>query len=218
MRNGPVSFRQGDVMRQRHAVGFAVAAVLACLPLAALADLVKCVGADGTATFSDKPCPAKEGVKQAEIKSDSALSNALSRDRDRQIGQACSDMEDRSRHCGLYINQTISTHFQESCYGPQHRYETERNQQTYQQQRRGEPIDWDHDYRYHQKTTAELKCDTLVTDMWQFVKNNFGKDLTEKEIKAVEYQTQAVETNQPSSPEQQRSPKRTTVVIIRTSQ
>jgi len=214
----PPHVDKGIVMRQCHAAGLAVAAMLAWSPLAAFADLVKCVAADGTTTFSDKPCPAKDGAKQAEIKSDSALSNAIARDRDRQIGQACSEMADRTHHCGLYVNPTISRHFQESCYGPQHRYETDRNQQTSEHQRRGEPIDWDHDYRYHQKTTAELKCDALVTDMWQFVKNNFSKDLTAAEIKAVDYQTQAVETNAPPTPGQPTKPKQTTVIIIRTSQ
>ncbi len=206
-------------MRQRYAAGFAVAAVLACLPTAALADLVKCVAADGTTIFSDKPCPAKDGLKQAEIKSDSSLSNAMARDRDRQLGQACSEMADRSQHCGLYIHPTISTHFQESCYGPQHRYEAERERQASQQEQRGEPVDWDHDYRYHQKTSAELKCGALVTDMWQFVKNNFSKDLTEKEIKAVDYQTEAVETGAGQNQNQPRKTKHpTTVVIIRTSE
>ncbi len=62
-----------------------------------------------------------------------------------------------------------------------------------------------------------MKCGVLVTDMWQFVKDNFQKDLTEQEIKAVDYQVQAVETNQPTTPGQNNA-KRTTVVIIRTSQ
>jgi hypothetical protein len=209
---------KGIVMLQRHAAGLAAAAVLAIVPAAAFAGVYKCVGANGATTFSDKPCQLNGDLKQADIASDSALTNAMTRDRDRSIGESCSDMADRSRHCGISINRTIYTHFQESCYGPQHRYEIERDKLA-AQQRRGQPIDWDHDPRYHQKTGAELKCGVLVTDMWQFVKENFQKDLTEQEIKAVDYQVQATETNpnQPTTPGLN-STKKTTVVIIRTSQ
>jgi hypothetical protein len=109
---------KGIVMLQRHAAGLAAAAILAVLPAAAFAGVYKCVGANGASTFSDKPCQLNGDLKQAEIGSGSALTNAMTRDRDRSIGESCSDMADRSRHCGININRTIYTHFQESCYGP----------------------------------------------------------------------------------------------------
>lgn len=203
-------------MFQRYAAGLAAAAAFTMLPTAAFAGVYKCVGPDGASTFSDKPCPVNGDQKQATIGSDSALSNAMVRDHDRELGQSCADMADRSRRCGISINRTIQTHFQESCYGPQHRYESEHNKEL-AKQRRGQPIDWDHDPGYHQKTAAELKCGVIVTDMWQFVKDNFRKDLTDQEIKAVDYQVQATDTNQPAPPAQNSKPK-TTIVIIKTNQ
>ncbi|HEX8955894.1 MAG TPA: DUF4124 domain-containing protein [Burkholderiaceae bacterium] len=202
-------------MAQRYAAGLAAAALLAGLPSAAFAGVYKCVGPDGGSTFSDKPCPVNGNQKQAVIGSDSALSSAMARDR--RIGESCSDMSDRSRRCNVNIHRTILTHFQESCYGPQHRYEIE-NSRELAKQHRGQPIDWDHDPRYHQKTGAELKCDVLVTDMWQFVKDNFQRDLTEQEIKAVDYQVQATETNQPADARQKNGQKPATIQIIKTSQ
>ena len=202
-------------MFQRFAAGLAAAVVVAVLPTAAFAGVFKCVGPDGASTFSDKPCPTNGDQKQAAIGSDSALSNALTRDHDRELGQSCSEMADRARRCNIIINRTITTHFQESCYGPQHRYEMEHNKEL-AKQRRGQPIDWDHDPAYHMKTGAELKCSVIVTDMWQFVKDNFHKDLTDQEIKAVDYQVQATETNQPPDPK--KNGQKTTILIIRTTQ
>ncbi|MBV8634075.1 MAG: DUF4124 domain-containing protein [Burkholderiaceae bacterium] len=205
-------------MFQRHAAVLAAVTALAVVPATAFAGMYKCVGADGATTFSDKACPVNDGQTQAAISKDSALSSSMTRYHDRELGQSCSDMSDRSRRCGIPINRTIQTHFQESCYGPQHRYEIEHNKDL-AVQRRGQPVDWDHDPRYHQKTSAELKCGVLVTDMWQFLKDNFHKDLTEQEIKAVDYQTQAVGPNQPSTSTAQSSSRgKTTVIIIKTAQ
>ena len=153
------------------------------------ADLYKCVSATGTTSFSDKPC-AKDGAKEVDIKANPAYASIIAREKDQALGHACSELQDRERHCGVYINQSVAQHFRDGCFAPLRRFEVDRYVNT-SKDSRGQPIDWDHDYRYHEKTTAELSCGVLVSDMWKFVKDNFSKTLTEKEIQAIDFETQA---------------------------
>jgi hypothetical protein len=161
------------------------------------ADLYKCVSASGTTSFSDKPC-AKDGAKEVDIKDNPAYSSIIARDKDQALGHACSELQDRERHCGLFINQSVEQHFRDGCFAPLRRFELDRDVKS-TKDGSGQPIDWDHDYRYHEKTTAELSCGVLVSDMWKFVKDNFSKTLTQKEIHAIDFETQANSTSELSS-------------------
>jgi hypothetical protein len=171
---------------------------LALAPALSSAELYKCVSANGTTSFSDKPCATKEGEKEVDIKENSAFSSIIARDRDRKIGETCSNLKVRYSQCGQYVNESILQHFHDNCYGPMNRFEVERARAA--NNNYGEPIDWDHDYRYHRLTTEELKCGVIVTDIWHFVKDNFSKNMTEKEIQSVDYEIQTASPDVQSTP------------------
>jgi len=86
------------------------------------------------------------------------------------------------------------------------RYEADREQQAQNNQTEG--IDWDHDYRYHRKSSVELSCAGLPSDMWEFVKHNFSKSMSDQEIQEIEYRIQAPSSD-PQNATAPRYPRRT---------
>lgn len=170
--------------------------LLAALP--AHAGINKCVNAAGVVSFSDKPCAANEGEKKAEIKAESGLGAAISRENDRNLGKNCWLMQRRYLQCrGIAIRQ-IHTYLEENCKAPFARYEkdlAQANANKAAARRKGIAQSEENEYVnaiYAPISAEELKCDALQNDMWDFVKSNFGKKISEQDMKALDYQTKAI--------------------------
>jgi hypothetical protein len=172
--------------------------VLAVVPLTSHAEFYKCVDAGGAVTFSDRPCSTKDGQKAADLTDNAGFSSILAKDRDKAIGQSCFALLERRMQCNVYIEPAIQTYFHDGCTRPVKRYARERAREEQVEQEQG---DWENDYRYGQllpgKTTAELKCDALLTDTWEFVKGNFAKIISEQDLKEIDYKIQAAASDAP---------------------
>ena len=71
---------------------------------------------------------------------------------------------------------------------PRQYYERER-----EQERDGDDLEYEH--RYTRKSRAVLQCEALEKNMWDFLKLNFGKRISDQDAKIINYKLKILPTN-----------------------
>jgi hypothetical protein len=157
--------------------------VMACVPVLAHAEMYKCVGPNGTSIFSDRPCDSQRGEKAAEIKDDAAFAAALARDNASNTAQSCMELQHRLVNCRAGIDSMLASKLREHCRSPVMRFQqslrqSNREQDQYQDEREMGP--------------QESRCEALQPEAFSFVKANFAKNISEQDMKTIEYNMAAV--------------------------
>ena len=150
----------------------------------ALADIHKCVNANGTTSYSDQPCAVTNGEKAV----DSSVANA---DRVNKLGHLCADLDTRRVHCGQVYPLLLTT-FHDNCLAPIQQYQRS-VQQPRQYNRYQSNADRINDATANmQKPISEYRCEAVQKDIWAFLKENFAKKISERDSKEIEYYIQAI--------------------------
>jgi hypothetical protein len=163
----------------------AIALLLVAHMQPALADIHKCVNTNGTISYTDQPCAVTNGEKSV----DSSVS-AL--DRQNKIGHSCADLDARRLHCGQVYPLLLTT-FRDNCVNPMQQYQ--HNLQQYHQVNRYQSAaerNADAIPNNQQKSISEYRCESMQRDTWAFLKENFGKKITEHDSKDIDYHIQAI--------------------------
>jgi hypothetical protein len=181
--------------------------ILSITPMSAFAEIFKCADSAGKINFSDRPCSNKDGEKAAEFKDTVGFASLQARDNAKKVGQTCWTLAHRNSQCNAPVGNALFTNFRDNCSEPIKRFEKDKEKERYDLERslannrvrnrssNDNAIDennLDYSNRYQNKSKEALKCEVLKEEMWAFVKQNFSKKISEKEIKEIEYHMIAV--------------------------
>lgn len=159
--------------------------LLALAPVIAHAELYKCVSANGTAIFADRPCVTGNGEKSAEIKDDAAFAAALARENAKNVALGCMTLERRIAQCRAGLDHTLAANLREHCRPPVLRFQQAQRASRDQDDR-------DHYRDYRDLPPDGARCEALQGEAWSFVKANFSKKMSERDMKTIEYNLAAV--------------------------
>lgn len=178
------------------------------LSCSAHAQMRKCVTSTGKSIYTDQPCASKVGEKSTEVKDSELLKKVSSINSQRELEKSCWVLSHRDSQCGTSVNYELRTVFRENCtlpikqfqkdqesekQRPRQYYERERERER-DQDRDGDDLEYEH--RHTQKSRAVLQCEALEKNMWDFLKLNFGKKISEQDAKIINYKLKISPTNQ----------------------
>lgn len=178
----------------RYPVILAIAPLLLALaPGAVQAQIHKCVGANGTVSFSDQPCAPQKGEKAASLNDNSAFASLAARENDLKIGRTCVAMSQRQGRCSVNIDYTMTKLLRELCVAPAARFERERANERNRAYRNSGRYSESREYGEWQEMSEEqLRCGTLQPEMWQFMKDSFGSKISAEDMRRFDYNVRAV--------------------------
>ncbi|MET3108051.1 hypothetical protein AAKU67_002505 [Oxalobacteraceae bacterium GrIS 2.11] len=174
------------------------------------AGIHKCVAPDGSATYTDQPCPSAK----AEDKVDPAVSGA---GRQLEIADTCNRLNTRKLHCGR-VYSLLETNFKQYCANPLINYQMDhQHPQQNNRYRSGRERQADVVSAAQEQIAEDYHCESVEHDTWAFLKSNFSKKISEKDSNEIEYNVQAVPggnrpTNSFTRPASNSGPRVTTTV------
>ena len=173
----------------------------------------KCVTSSGKSIYTDQPCASKVTEKSTEVKDNELLKKVASINSQREIEKICWVLSHRNSQCYAHINYELSTVFKENCTLPIKDYEKlqneERNKSRYtsrydrysnRENERKDADDLLYEHRYTQKSRAVLQCESLEKNMWDFLKQNFDKKISEQDAKIINYKLKISPTHDHKNP------------------
>ncbi|WP_395011032.1 DUF4124 domain-containing protein [Undibacterium sp.] len=179
-------------------------ALFALLSMSAQAQMRKCVTGSGKSIYTDQPCSNKVGEKSTEIKDSEVLKKVSSINGQRDLEKSCWVLSHRDSQCDTNVNYELRTVFKENCTLPIKQFEKEqdnekkRPRQYYEREREqdrdGDDLEYEH--RYTRKSRAVLQCEALEKNMWDFLKLNFGKRISDQDAKIINYKLKILPTNE----------------------
>ena len=135
------------------------------------------------------------------------FASLLAQDNAKKVGKTCWTLAHRSSQCNTSVGNALNTNFRENCSEPIKRFEKATERERYEIERslannrvrnrssNDNPVDesnLDYSNRYQVKSKEALRCEVLKEEMWEFVKQNFSKKISEKDTKEIEYYMNAV--------------------------
>lgn len=180
--------------------------------MSAQAQMRKCVTSSGKSIYTDQPCASKIGEKSTEVKDNDLLKKVASINTQREIEKVCWVLSHRNSQCYPHVNYELSTVFKENCTTPIKDYEKAQDEErrkphSYDRydrydrynNRESESKDADdllYEHRYTQKSRAVLQCEALEKDMWEFLRQNFSKKISEQDAKIINYKLKISPTHE----------------------
>jgi hypothetical protein len=177
--------------------------VLVLLSFSAHAQMRKCVTSSGQSVYTDQPCATKVGEKSTEVKDSELLKKVGSINSQRELEKSCWVLSHRDSQCDTNVNYELRTVFKENCTLPIKQFkkvqDTERQRPRRNYEREREPErdgdDLEYEHRYTHKSRAVLQCESLEKNMWDFLKLNFGKKISEQDAKIINYKLKILPTH-----------------------
>lgn len=169
----------------------------------------KCVTSSGKSIYTDQPCASKIAEKSTEIKDNELLKKVASINTQREIEKVCWVLSHRNSQCYPRVNYELATVFKENCTLPIKDYEKSQDEERRKPRRHdrygryerndGEQRDADdllYEHRDTQKSRAVLQCEALEKDMWDFLRQNFSKKISEQDAKIINYKLKISPTHE----------------------
>jgi hypothetical protein len=183
--------------------------LISLLSVSAQAQMRKCVTSSGKSIYTDQPCASKITEKSTEVKDNELLKKVASINSQREIEKMCWVLSHRNSQCYPHVNYELSMVFKENCTLPIKDYEKAqdeekrkpRNYDRYErynnsESEQKEADDLLYEHRYTQKSRAVLQCEALEKNMWDFLKQNFSKKISEQDAKIINYKLKISPTHE----------------------
>lgn len=185
---------------------------LTCQSSFAQGQLHKCVNAEGKSTYTDQPCATKNGEKNADA-SDKAIRKIQAIAQTKDVGKTCWTLSHRAYQCSTTLSSDLRVLFRETCTIPAKKFETEQTQDQRRLKKNYSPYeegdDLDHSHRFTRKSRAVLQCESLDSEMWEYLNQQFPEKISSNDRKLIEHQLKLV----PNQPKSDREPTRYRISI-----
>jgi hypothetical protein len=151
----------------------------------ALADIHKCVAADGSTSYTDTPCATN-------LKENGIDSSVSSLGHQTVVSDTCYKLNVRKNHCGSMYS-LLETNFRQYCTNPLSQYQVDhqRNQQ-YNRYRTAKERATESADATQAQFAEDYRCEALPKDTWAFLKENFSKKISAHDSKELDYNLNGV--------------------------
>ncbi|MBR7799262.1 hypothetical protein [Undibacterium fentianense] len=164
---------------------------LLTLSIGSNAQMRKCITSGGKSIYTDQPCASKAGENAAEVKDSELLKKISSINGQKNLEKSCWILGHRDSQCYPRVISELGTVFRENCSIPSKQYEKDQLNGKRRPHRNNDPENEGDDllfeHRYTEKSRSTLQCDALEKEMWDFLKSNFPKRISEQDAKIINY-------------------------------